>query len=404
MIYDVIIIGAGAAGLMTAIKAQQGGAKVLLLEGSPKVGAKILMSGGTRCNVTNKSISEKDYNSTQLMTVRNILRAFDNKQAIAFFNGIGVELVLEETGKYFPVTNSGKTVLDALLKAVGPSIKTNCKVNRVSGRDGLFDVAGSGFVFQARNVVLATGGLSYPTTGSDGVGYRLAAGFGHQLIKTDAALTPLTTEDKDYRALAGITLPVCLTMRINGKKAVSFADSFLFAHFGFSGPAALDISRHWVRAEGRRELTASFLPQFDEAAFERILLGNPNKQVKSILVNYLPLRLVEVLLKKAGVSTDLLLNKLSKDKRQVLLALLLRNPLAINGVVGYSKAEVTAGGIDFAQINSKTLESKLQPGLFFTGEILDVDGRIGGFNFQWAWASGQVVGSEIIKRLERKSS
>ena len=287
---------------------------------------------------------------------------------------------------------------------MGPSIKTNCKVNRVSGRDGLFDVAGSGFVFQSRNVVLATGGLSYPTTGSDGVGYRLAAGFGHQLIKTDAALTPLTTEDKDYRALAGITLPVCLTMRINGKKAVSFADSFLFAHFGFSGPAALDISRHWVRAEGRRELTASFLPQFDEAAFERILLGNPNKQVKSILVNYLPLRLVEVLLKKAGVSTDLLLNKLSKDKRQVLLALLLRNPLAINGVVGYSKAEVTDGGMDFAQINSKTLESKLQPGLFFTGEILDVDGRIGGFNFQWAWASGQVVGSEIIKRLERKSS
>ncbi len=397
MIYDAIIIGAGAAGLMTTIVARRGGAKVLLLEGQNKVGAKILMSGGTRCNVTNKEVSERDYNSQQIVRVRNCLRAFDNNEAIAFFKDLGVELALEPTGKYFPITNSGKTVLDALLKVAGPCIKTNCKVHSVK-YDDIYHVAGEGFCYQAHHVVLATGGLSYPTTGSDGVGYRLAAGFGHTLIDTTAALTPLTTEDKQLKSLAGITLPVRLTLMVDGKKAVSFEDSFLFAHFGFSGPAALDISRHWVKAEGKKELLVSFMPAISEADFENTLLSATNRKVKTVLTDHLPQRLADVLLAQAGISTDLLLNQLSKPLRQKLITLCLRNPLAITGVVGYSKAEVTAGGIDWKDINGKTLESNLQPGLFFVGEILDVDGRIGGFNFQWAWASGHAVGQEIIKR------
>ncbi len=400
MIYDAIIIGAGAAGLMTTITAHKGGAKVLLLEGQPKVGAKILMSGGTRCNVTNKTVSEKDYNSQQLMRVRNILRAFSNQDAINFFEGLGVELKLEETGKYFPVTDSGKTVLDALMKAAHGCIKSNCKVQQVTFKDRLFEVGGKDFSYQAKSVVLATGGLSYPTTGSDGVGYRLAAGFGHTMVSTAPALTPLTTSDPAYKSLAGITLPVKLMLFVDGKKTTSMTDSFLFAHFGFSGPVALDISRHWLKAEGKKEMLASFLPQFEENAFEALLLAGKNKKVKTLLCEYLPQRLVDVILAKAKIPTDLILNQLSKERRAALIALCLRNGLAISGVVGYSKAEVTAGGIDWAQINGKTLESGIQSNLFFVGEILDVDGRIGGFNFQWAWASGHVVGHEIIKKKE----
>lgn len=191
--FDVIIIGAGAAGLMTAIQASRGGLQVLLLEGQKKVGAKILMSGGTRCNVTNKSVGEKDFNSHQIMDVRNILRSFNNERTLEFFNELGLELTLEPTGKYFPVTNSGKTVLDALLnqiKAGGTTLLTEHKVKAVTKTQDGFIVKGDNFQFNAKNVVLTTGGLSYPTTGSDGTGYRLAQSFGHSMIETTPALTP----------------------------------------------------------------------------------------------------------------------------------------------------------------------------------------------------------------------
>jgi len=401
MIYDVIIIGAGAAGLMTAIVAKQGGAEVLLLEGQNKPGAKILMSGGTRCNVTNKEITQKDYNSQQMLSVRNILRAFDNEDTLKFFNERGVEMVLEKTGKYFPKSNSGKTILEVLLKEAAGCMKTNCKVQSMGLKDGVFEASGEGFCFKGKNIVLATGGLSYPSTGSDGVGYRLAAALGHNLIETSPALTPLTTNDEEFKSLAGIALPVRLDFYVDGKKAVSFEDSFLFTHFGFSGPVVLDISRHWLRAKGKKELLANFLPQLEEGELEKVLLSAKNKTVKTVLSEYLPQRLVDVLLSRSEISTGIPLNQLSKDRRQKLLMLCLRNPLAITGTLGYSKAEITAGGIDWSKVNGKTLESKIQPGVFFVGEILDVDGRIGGFNFQWAWASGHVAGREIIKKLER---
>lgn len=404
--YDAIIIGAGAAGLMTAITAARGGVRVLLLEGQHKIGAKILMSGGTRCNVTNTAISEKDYNSSQLMRVRNILRAFDNEDAIRFFKDLGVELVLEPTGKYFPVTNSGKTVLDALLAECAKhaiEIKTGHKAAALEFSGAAFTVKGDGFAHQSKAVVLTTGGFSYPATGSDGTGYRLAQGFGHMLLPTMPALTPLTTNDDEFKKLSGISLPVTLALYFDGKKHKSVSDDFLFTHQGFSGPVALDISRHWLAAPAKtRQIFVNFLPTEDDQSFEALLQneqdGNPKRSLKHFLASLLPERLAAALLLKLNFDGHKALNQVTKEVRRKVVTLVTQYPLAVTGVIGYSKAEVTAGGIDVSQIDAKTLESVFQPGLFFAGEILDVDGRIGGFNFQWAWASGHAVGSALVHR------
>jgi len=407
MEYDVIIVGAGAAGLMTAIQTAESDLRVLLLEGQKKVGAKILMSGGTRCNVTNKAVSEKDYNSEHIIYVRNILRAFTNTDTIRFFNELGVDLVLEPTGKYFPSSNSGKTILDALLKkiGVGKNITLLCehKVKAVNFVNDGFVVKGDDFNFKAKRVVLTTGGLSYPTTGSDGTGFRLAQSFGHPVVETFPALTPLTTQDNDMKSLSGITLDVRLTLTIDGKRRFSCKDSFLFTHFGFSGPSALDISRHFLSAKGKKQVLVNFIPDHDENSWgtylDKVRQNAPRKTLRNVLIEMMPQRLADIIFKKAGIDQSMIMNQLDKAARQRLIDRCVNYPLDVTGVLGYSKAEVTAGGIDWVQINPKTLESKLVTGLFFAGEILDVDGRIGGFNFQWAWASGYTVAQAIIKEL-----
>jgi len=404
MEYDLIVVGAGAAGLMTAIQAAQGGLKVLLLEGQKKVGAKILMSGGTRCNVTNKTVSEKDFNSEHIIYVRNILRSFSNMDTLDFFNDLGVELNLEPTGKYFPSTNSGKTILEALLRkinALGITILCEHKVNAVSFEHHEFTLQGDQFHFNCKNIVLTTGGLSYPTTGSDGTGYRLAQSFGHSMVETTPALTPLITKDNDLKSLSGITLEACLTLVVDGKRQFSCRESFLFTHLGFSGPVALDISRHYLKAQGQKQILANFIPDYDENSWgtylQQVGQKNPRKTLRVVLIELLPQRLADIILKKSGIDASLIMNQLDKASRQHLIDRCVHYPLDVTGVLGYSKAEVTAGGVDWEEINPKTLESKLIPGLYFAGEILDVDGRIGGFNFQWAWASGVRVAQALKK-------
>ena len=197
-IYDVAVVGAGAAGLMAAIQANRRNLKVLLVDGQQKIGAKILMSGGTRCNVTNRQVTEKDFASDQIRTVRNILKAFPPEETVRFFEELGVTLILEEGGKFFPSTHSGRTILDTFLKEIAKrkiDLKTGRKVREAAFEGGVFLLKGNGFKEQAKAVVLCTGGLSYPKTGSDGVGYSLARTFGHHLIPTIPALTPLLLDD-----------------------------------------------------------------------------------------------------------------------------------------------------------------------------------------------------------------
>lgn len=408
MIWDTIVVGAGAAGLMTAITAARQGVKnVLLLDAKEKIGAKILMSGGTRCNLTNAKITEKDFETEEKNILRSVLQSFSSAQALEFFEEIGVEVVLEDGGKFFPVTHSGRTVLEALQKEIARlSIKIHAprKVSGVSFQGNEFLVSGAGFDYRARTIALTTGGLSYPATGSDGSGYTIAKSFGHRLIPTTSALTPLLSEDKEWRTLSGLALPAKLSVWFEGKKQRSAEGDFLFTHFGFSGPVVLDISRHWARNCDKKDLkiSVSFLPSEEEQKFREKILGRitekPNQSLKSFMEEFLPVRFVNVFFKKNLIS-DIVLNQLSKDNREKLCRSLFYCPLEVKGVFGYEKAEVTAGGIDLAEVHRLTLESKSRSGLFFAGEVLDVDGRIGGFNFQWAWSSGFVAGSAIAKKV-----
>ena len=403
--YDVLVIGAGPAGLMAAIPCAEGKLSTLVLDGSETIGAKLLISGGGRCNVTNRKVSEKDYQTGQPRTVRNVLRAFPPERTLSFFKDLGVELVLEEGTKYFPKEQSAKAVLQALLQASrrsGVVIEQRKKVKTISKERGIFRVAGAGFEYLAKKLVIATGGLSYPGTGSDGSGFLLAKSLGHTIVPTTPALTPLITDDPGWKNLAGITLPVGFSIMVDGKKSACSQGAMLFTHVGFSGPAVLDISGPWLRCDAKqKKLVVNFLPACREvdvvAEFARWVVVHPDRSWKRTLAQYFPERLVEVLLGKGGIDPKKRLDQISKKERELFLRLLFQLPVKVTGAQGYEKAEATAGGVDLREVDQKTLESNLCPGLFFAGEVLDVDGRIGGFNFQWAWASGTVVGRAILR-------
>ncbi len=415
---DIAIVGAGAAGLMSAIwagrinQAKRSALSILLLDTRQKIGAKILMSGGTRCNVTNKEVKPSDFQGGPRYFVKHILEAFTPQATAQFFKQIGVDLVLESTGKYFPATHSAQTVLDALMKEaarVGVLLKTGIRITEITKTGDLFRLKNADGAYQvlARKVILTSGGLSYPTTGSDGTGFGVAKNFGHTIVNTFPALTPLLTSDRDWQALSGISLEAKLSFFKNGRKECDYKGPLLFTHFGFSGPAALDISRHFATADGEDhpQIVASFLPRDHEASLKEAFQGgqkkNLNKLIKNILVEEfsLPARFVETFLKKIGISGNEPISQFSSENRKRLIRLLLHHPLAITGVYGYKKAEVTAGGVDLKEVKVSTMESKRMKGLYFAGEILDVDGRIGGFNFQWAWSTGAVAGRSAAENL-----
>ena len=407
--WDIAVVGAGAAGLMTAITARRLGLSALLLDSKEKIGAKILMSGGTRCNVTNQNVTERDFESEKPRVVRDVLAAFPSRQALQFFKELGVDLVLEPGGKYFPTSHSAKTVLNALLsecKKIGVQLEVGKKVTRLSVKESAFEIIGENFSFVARSLVLCTGGFSYPATGSDGSGYELAKAFGHKMIFTTPALTPLTTEDSDWKSLSGVSLPVRLSFKEGNKKRAEFEGSFLFTHFGFSGPAALNISRHWLRsADKGRSVDANFLPHDNEETFRTFLAKatekTPSRRLRNLLADKLPERFVDIFITRLGIREEVILNQLTREERERLFRSLFNYSLPITGVVGYKKAEATAGGIDLGEIDPRTLESKLQLGLFFSGEMLDVDGRIGGFNFQWAWSSGVTAARGAARYIQQ---
>lgn len=406
--WDVIIVGAGPAGLMTAITCAEKSLRVLILEGKSRPGAKLLISGGGRCNITNLKVSEKDYQSGDPRTVRNILSAFSSERTVQFFKSLGVPMVLEEGTKYFPQSQSAQTVLAALLKEVrarGVILETGKKVERISQKDELLHVTGEGFDYASRAVVLCTGGLSYPGTGSDGSGYGLAKKMGHSLVGTRPALTPLLTDDPEWKNLSGITLSVQLTVTAAGKKIAASGGPLLFTHTGFSGPAALDISGPWLRCSSdSKELCADFFSGKNGETLReewvRITVAHPKRSWRHLLSLYFPERLILTMLKKTAIDPKTPIGQSSQKDREALLYTLKHFPLRVTGVCGYEKAEVTSGGIDLREVDGKTLESKLQPGLYFAGEVLDVDGRIGGFNFQWAWSSGFVAGQSLRRKFK----
>jgi predicted flavoprotein YhiN len=428
---DVVVVGAGAAGLTAALRAAEAGARVLLLNAHSRPGLKVLMSGGTRCNVTHRQVGERDFHGGSPHVVARILRAFPVDATLAWFAGLGVELKLEETGKYFPVTDDAHTVLEALLGAAGRAgVQVACgarvvRLERIAAAGGgyrlgvqrvtdsnAFSPAVAGYREGAwplpagepgewvatRAVVLATGGLSFPRTGSDGTGYALAASVGHTLVPPVPALTPLSGSDPLCTAAQGLTADAELALWVGGRREVAVRGSLLVTHFGFSGPAALDLSRHWLRAEGRgdRVVAANFVPGETRESLLAAWLAKfaeaPYSTVRRFLVHRVPERLGEILCAEAGVEPGVQVSQVARGKRAALIERVCARPLVVTGTLGYEKAECTAGGVPLAEVGSSTLESRRAPGLYLCGEILDVEGRLGGFNFQWAWSSGTVAG------------
>ncbi len=404
---DVAIVGAGAAGLATAIFARRRNPRVsvVLLDGARSPGAKILVSGGSRCTVTNASVSERDFWGGSPAVVRRILRSFPVADTIAFFREIGVTLHEETDGKLFPDTNRARDVLDALLRElsnVGASLRAGERVTDIArGANGLRIATATG-VLHANVVVLATGGQSLPKTGSDGVGLAIAARLGHTIVPTTPGLVPLVLAEDDramHRELTGVAQPVELSIWVGGRIDTRLRGSMLWTHFGVSGPVAMNGSRHWLRAQLDRRacrVTINFCPGDDFDAVDRrwnaACARQPRASLQTALGNVLPASVASAIVRRLGLDPATELAHLARGDRRRLVHALVAWPLAVTGSRGYNFAEVTAGGVSLTEIDPATLQSRRCPGLFLAGEMLDVDGRIGGFNFQWAWSSGYVAG------------
>jgi hypothetical protein len=393
----VAIVGAGAAGLAAAIFARRRhpNLPVVLLDGAKKPGAKILVSGGGRCNVTNTVVAEKDFQGGGRPVVRRILREFDAAKAASFFREIGVPLHEEPGGKLFPDSNQARTVLDALLAEAdrrGVKLLAGRRVTDVRRAGGGFEVEAGEETLEAGRVVLATGGMSIPKTGSDGFGYRLAQSLGHSIVPPTPALVPLLLESGFHSELSGISLDVEVSVRVADGKPERIAGALLWTHFGASGPAILDASRIWLRAqlekrpvEVRVNLLPGETPESIDAWLRAAAVERPTAALTSVLATRIPARLAEKL------GGDVRMAHLPREDRRRIVESLARLPLAVSGSRGYNYAEVTAGGVPLEEVDPRTLESRKCPGLHLVGEIFDVDGRIGGFNFQWAWATGWVA-------------
>jgi hypothetical protein len=410
---DIVVVGAGAAGCMAAIHAARTlralgrPEDVVLLERTRDGGRKILISGGGRCNILPGVVDEARFvTDSSSATLRNMLRAWPHREQVRFFNEeMGLGLALEAaSGKLFPRSNRARDVRDGLLhlaRAAGVQVMFEACVSDIAPQDDGWRVEVAGHApRRARAVVLATGGLSVPSTGSDGTGLRLAAQAGHVLHETYPALTPLTTDDARHTALAGISTTVTLRTATTGRRWET-TGGFLFTHRGYSGPAVLDISHLAVRSQegsAPQEILVQWTAM-DEAAWHAVLAASGTAQLGTVLERELPDRLAAMILAAAGVDRAVTGAQLRRDARTRLVAALTRMPLRWSGNEGYRKAEVTGGGVALSEVDPRTLESRRAPGLFLCGEMLDAFGPIGGYNFLWAWATGRAAGLGAARRL-----
>ncbi|WP_035476441.1 NAD(P)/FAD-dependent oxidoreductase [Aliagarivorans taiwanensis] len=388
--FDVIIIGAGAAGLMCAAQAGYRGRSVLVFDNAKKPGRKILISGGGRCNFTNLSVGPENYLCGNPHFVKSALARYPSSDFIELVERHGIDYHERDHGQLF-CDDSAKQIVDMLLTEcewAGAKLRMRCELLEISARDEQgFALKTSSGDLQCDSLVVATGGLSMPKLGATPFGYQLAEQFGHTVTTTRAGLVPFTWHADTklrFEALSGIAVPATITAE-NGKQ---FSEALLFTHRGLSGPAVLQISNYWKPGEA---IHINLLPGQDAPALlEQVLSQHPKQSLRNTIAQWLPKRLVEALFDETQLGKAL--NQLGHGERDEIAATLNNWQLVMNGTEGYRTAEVTLGGVDTAQISSKTMESTQVAGLYFIGEVMDVTGWLGGYNFQWAWASGMAAG------------
>ena len=397
----VAVIGAGAAGSMAAIFAASAGARTMLLERTPDGGRKILISGGGRCNILPTEVDESRFvTDSSPHTLRKMLRCWPLPDQIAFFEReLSIPLLEEaESGKLFPASHRARDVRDGLLALAarrGVQLLLNTLVTGFAPHGGrwLVERAG-GEPLEVDAVIVASGGLSLPKTGSDGLALKIVEALGHTIHSLYPALTPLTAEPPPFAALSGVSLPVTITARAGSLHAKA-TGGFLFTHRGYSGPAVLDVSHVAVRSSDPGAAPATLRVRWtplDEKAWEEALRPDGARTVGGALRRQLPDRLADALLDTAGIDPACLLARLRREDRLRLVETLVLGPLPWTGHEGYRRAEVTGGGVSLSEMDPRTMESRKHRGLFLCGEILDAFGPIGGYNFLWAWATGRAAG------------
>jgi predicted Rossmann fold flavoprotein len=419
MVWDVIVIGAGAAGLLAATRAAERGHRVLLLEKNRKPGVKILMSGGTRCNVTHATDRRGIVEAfgAQGRFLHSALAALGPEDLIRLLEAEGVGIKVESTGKVFPASDRAADILEALLARLRRSgaecslaepVLEVVRFESAPGQGG-FRITTPRRTIAAAKVILTTGGQSYPGCGTTGDGYRWAARLGHSIVPPRPALVPVTIRADWAKSLRGIAVPdvvVRLRQADQGEPSKSVPPHFLaerrgamlFAHFGLSGPAVLDISRGITSHPRPRslELVCDFLPDVTAESLVDWLQASAatdgKRRISVLLGNRLPRRLADALTLRADVPLDRRAAELGRQQRERLVQAVKATAIPITGTMGFEKAEVTAGGVDLGEIDSRTMRSKLVSNLLLAGEILDLDGPIGGYNFQAAFSTGWLAG------------
>ena len=406
--FDVIVVGAGAAGLLAASRAAELGQRVLLLEKNRKAGVKILMSGGTRCNLThavdNRGII--DAFGEQGHFLHSPLAALSPDDIVQLFEVEGVKTKVEPTGKIFPASDKATDVLQALLRRLKRSNATRAfdePVLDVQHTAGVYQVITSQRTLQTEKLIVTTGGQSYPGCGTTGDGYGWLERLGHAIVPPRPALTPIKTRADWAKSLRGVTIDnVSLSVREKNDEMpqaiITLRGSMLFAHFGLSGPAVLDVSRCVALHPRPRslELICDFLPETPAQSLagqlQQFATSHGKKQIGVLVSEVLPRRLADTLVQQAGLPAKRRAAELSRHERSALVEAVKQTRIPVTGVLGFEKAEVTAGGVALDEVNSRTMQSELLPGLYIAGEILDLDGPIGGYNFQAAFSTGWLAG------------
>ena len=402
MASDVLVIGGGAAGMMAAITAARAGKSVILLEKNDRLGKKLLITGKGRCNVTNDCTADEVLKNTPRngKFLYSAMAAFPPEQAMGFFEDAGCELKTERGNRVFPTTDRSQTVLEALqreLKKSGVIVKTARVLSIEQDENGVIGAATNSGFFEAKKIILATGGASYPTTGSTGDGYKFAKALGHTIVEPQGSLVPLETAGSDAQDMQGLALKNVAVKLLNPKGKAVYRDfgEMLFTHFGISGPTVLSASAHIGKGEGWK-LSIDLKPALEEGKLDDRILRDldmyQNRSMENALTDLLPRSMIPVVLRRIGVDGSLQANSFTRQNRRALVETLKAFTLDITGKRPVSEAIITSGGVKCGEIDPKTMQSKKIPGLYFAGEIIDCDAYTGGFNLQIAWATGVAAG------------